>query len=141
MKFGNRVVLDTSTLVGAVLRPDSIPRQAFIKALSKDELCASLPTLAELEEVMARDKFDRYLNMSARREFVALYRERVRQFQVSIEQETVLLRPCRDSRDNKFLALVLACSASILVSSDQDLLIMNPYGEVQIMTPKEYLDY
>ena len=134
-------MLDTSTLVGAVLRPNSIPRQAFIKALSKDELCASLSTLAELEEVMTRDKFDAYLNLLARRQFVALYRDRVRQFQVSIEQEAVLSRPCRDSRDNKFLALVLACSASILVASDQDLLTVNPYGDVQIITPKEYLDY
>jgi putative PIN family toxin of toxin-antitoxin system len=140
MQFGNRVVLDTSTLVGAVLRPNSIPRQAFIKPLSKDELCASQSTLAELEEVICRDKFDSYLNLSARHEFVAMYRDRVRQFQVSKEQEAALSQPCRDPRENKFLALVIACTAIILVTSDQDLLTMNPYGEVQILTPKEYLE-
>jgi putative PIN family toxin of toxin-antitoxin system len=78
--------------------------------------------------------------LTARLEFVALYRERIRQFQVPIEQEAVLSRPCRDARDNKFLALVIACSADILITSDQDLLTVNPYGEVRIMTPKEYLE-
>jgi predicted nucleic acid-binding protein len=110
MRFAKRIVLDTSTLIGAVLRENSISRQVLIKALSEGELCASLATIAELEEVIAREKFDRSLNI-----------------------------PCSDPRDNKFLALALACRADVLVSSDDDLLILNPYGEILVLAPKAYL--
>lgn len=139
MKFGRHIVLDTSTLVSAVLRKDSIPRQALIKALSESEVCASPATLAELEEVIARDKFDRYLELSARLDFVAMYRNKIRLYQVPEADEAALYTPCRDSRDNKFLALALACSANTLVSSDDDLLTLNPYGSILILTPKAYL--
>lgn len=139
MKFGKRIMLDTSTLVGAVLRQHSIPRQVLIKALAEGELCASPATLAELEEVIARDKFERYLDLAARLDFVAMYHNQVRLFQVSAEDESALDVPCRDPRDNKFLALALVCSADVLVSSDDDLLTLNPYGDVLILTPKAYL--
>ncbi len=55
-----RVVIDTSTLVGAVLRPASVPRQAFLAAVSSFELCVSPATLDELRRVLGRAKFDRY---------------------------------------------------------------------------------
>lgn len=139
MKFGKRIVLDTSTLVSAVLRQNSIPRQVLIKALSEGELCASPATLAELEEVIARDKFDRYLDLKARLDFVATYRAKVRLYLVSEEDEAALEIPCRDPRDNKFLALALVCSADVLVSSDDDLLTLNPYGGIQVLTPNAYL--
>lgn len=139
MKFGKRIVLDTSTLISAVLRQNSIPRQVLIKALSEGELCASPATLAELEDVIARDKFDRYLDLNARLDFVATYRDKVRLFQVSKDDEAALDIPCRDPRDNKFLALAIACSADVLVSSDEDLLTLNPYGSILVFAPKAYL--
>ena len=139
MKFGKRIVLDTSTLIGAVLRQHSIPRQVVIKALSEGELCASPSTLAELEDVIRRGKFDRYLDLNIRLEFVAMYRNRVRMFQVSLEDEAALDPPCRDPRDNKFLALAVVSNADVLVSSDNDLLTLNPYGNISVLTPNEYL--
>src|SRR5690606_12661092 len=80
MNFVKRVVFDTSTLVSAVLRPGSVPRQAFLKAVAEAELCASASTLAELESVLGRDKFDRYLERETRLQFVALYRRHARLF-------------------------------------------------------------
>jgi hypothetical protein len=52
-----RFVFDASTLLGAVLRPRSVPRQAFRAALSQGVLCASPATLAELERVPMRSTF------------------------------------------------------------------------------------
>jgi putative PIN family toxin of toxin-antitoxin system len=139
MKFGKRVVLDTSTLVSAVLRSTSVPRQAFLKAISEAELCASLSTLAELDEVLARDKFDRYLDLESRQTFVALYRRHARLFPVSDADESALVTACRDPRDNKFLALVLSCGADVLVSSDDDLLTLHPYRGIPVLSPKAFL--
>jgi putative PIN family toxin of toxin-antitoxin system len=140
MSFVNRVVFDTSTLVSAILRPTSVPRHAFLKAIAEADLCASVATLAELETVLSRDKFDRYLDYGSRMAFLALYHRHVRLFQVSAADETVLQEPCRDPRDNKFLALALACSADWLVSSDQDLLSLNPYRRIPVLTPKTFLN-
>ena len=61
--LGN-VVIDTSTLVGAVLRPDSKPRQAFMKAVSNTVICVSQSTLQELQVVLNRRKFDRYASLA-----------------------------------------------------------------------------
>lgn len=141
MNFVKRVVFDTSTLISGILRPSSIPRQAFLKAIAQAELCASPSTLAELESVLARDKFDRYLDLSIRLEFFQLYRRHVRLFPVSEAEENALPQSCRDPRDNKFLALALTCTAEVLISSDEDLLTLNPYQRILIISPREYLDH
>ena len=137
--FVKRAVFDTSTLVGAVLRPDSVPRKALMIALAQMQLFASASTLSELERVMGRSLFDRYLEPALRHEFVDLYRRHVRLFEVRPDDELQLAIPCRDSRDNKFLSLVLACSADLLVSSDDDLLSMDPYHGIPILKPADFL--
>ena len=139
MSFAKRVVLDTSTLISAALRPASTPRQALLTAVASATLCASPATLAELEQVLMRDKFDRYLDQTSRREFLDLYRRHTRLFNVTEAEEAALPQACRDPRDNKFLALALYCSADALVSSDDDLLVLNPYQGIPIWTPKEFL--
>jgi len=139
MSFAKRVVLDTSTLISVALRPDSTPRKAFLKSVANATLCASPATMQELEQVLMRDKFDRYLDPESRREFLALYHRHARIFDVSEKEEAALPHPCRDPRDNKFLALALYCEADALVSSDDDLLVLHPYQGILILTPKEFL--
>jgi hypothetical protein len=53
------VVFDTSTLIGAALRIGSPPDMALTLGFLRWEVCASTETLAELEEVLNRKKFDR----------------------------------------------------------------------------------
>lgn len=89
--------------------------------------------------MIRRDKFDRYLDLSVRLEFVAMYRDRIRMFQVSLDDEAALDPPCRDPRDNKFLALARVSNADVIVSSDDDLLSLNPYGNILVLTPNAYL--
>jgi len=134
------VVLDTSTLVSAALRTGSIPHQAFLKALCSCRLCASPETLAELVEVLDREKFDRYLSLDARKEFVGLILENVRVFAVQKARVDALQSSCRDPKDIKFLALALVAEADALISSDQDLLVLHPWREISILSPSEFLD-
>ena len=109
MSVLRRVVLDTSTLVSAALRVGSVPHQALLKALGSCELCASSATLNELEQVLKRDKFDRYLNTQTRLSFVALIRQHTHLFDVQEADELSVQPACRDPKDNKFLALALVC--------------------------------
>jgi predicted nucleic acid-binding protein len=55
MNPGSRVVLDTSTLIGAMLRPRSVPGQVFLTAMGTGTLCVSPATLAGPETVLARE--------------------------------------------------------------------------------------
>jgi predicted nucleic acid-binding protein len=66
------VVLDTSTLVSAAIRSGSVPHQALVKALDTCFLCVSGETLAELEDVLYRRKFDRCLDRESRDTFLDL---------------------------------------------------------------------
>ena len=134
-----RVVFDTSSLVGAALQVGSLPHRALAHALAAGDVCASTATLAELEKVLLRAKFDRYQPRNVRMEFAALLRRHVHLFAVSEADEANVHPSCRDPKDNKFLALASVCGADALISSDADLLVLHPWQGVQILTPAEFV--
>ena len=139
MSERQRVVVDTSTLIGAVLRPSSVPRQAFLAAVRIYELCVSDATLGELNEVMQRPKFDRYVPLQQRLDFCTMVAGHSRLWEVDGKSEEMAIGVCRDPKDAKFLALALVCQAVTLVSSDADLLVLHPWQGVTILTPAAFL--
>ena len=129
MSFAHkRVVFDASTLIGALLFPRSQHAQSFRDVISHHQTVASIETMQELVDVISRPKFDRYRAVADRAEFVRRYAAVVEMFIV-----TEMVNDCRDSRDNKFLALALAANASAIISSDDDLLVLNPYRGIEIV--------
>ena len=46
---------------------------------------------------------------------------------------------CRDPDDNILLSLALDGKADYIVSGDNDLLVLNPFREIPIITPAEFL--
>lgn len=139
MNRNRRVVLDTSTLVSAALYTGSIPDQSLTIALEYYDLCASAGTLAELEQVLNRGKFDRYRDRNSRFAFVATMRRRSHLFAVELADLSAVDPPCRDPNDNQFLVLALVAEANVLVSSDEDLLILHPWRGIPIITPAVFL--
>lgn len=138
MKGLRRIVFDTSTLVSAALRVGSTPHRALAGALATAEVCVSASTLAELDLVLGRPKFDRYLAPEGRLAFVAVVREHAVCYEVTAEHEARATPPCRDPKDNQFLALCIACEADALVSSEDDLLVLNPWNGILMMTPSDF---
>lgn len=135
-----RIVFDASTLVSAALRLDSLPHRAFAHALFAAEVCASLSTLAELEKVLRRPKFDRYQRQDLRLEFAAIILRRHASIFAVTESQVLNVNPsCRDPKDNQFLALAAVCDADVIVSSDADLLVLHPWNGVPILTPAALL--
>lgn len=110
-----------------------------MKAFASCIVCASAETLDELERVLKNDKFDRYLENDARHSFVTLIRERVRLFAIQDSEMAKVADTCRDPKDAVFLALALASSADLIVSSDSDLLVLHPWRELAILTPAQFL--
>lgn len=133
------MVFDTSTLVSAALRVGSLPHQAMTHALATGELCVSAATLAELDAVLMRPKFDRYMPIEIRQKFAALVRLHAAFFEVSEDDTDNVYPPCRDPKDNPFLALSQRCDADVLVSSDADLLVLHPWNGVPILSPADFL--
>ena len=128
-----RVVFDTSTLIGALLFPHSDHAQTFRRIVAQHQPIASAETLQELVDVVARPKFDRYRTIEERAEFVKRYSDIVELVAVT---ETV--SDCRDVKDNKFLALALAAGTTAIISSDDDLLVLNPYRGIEIVEMTEF---
>lgn len=135
-----RVVFDTSSIVGTVLLARSVPHKAFRLALATTHLCASSQTLDELQVVLRRPKFDRYMPISARREFFDMVVRTVAVHEVSPEVMLSIKPRSRDPGDDKFLALAVACDADIIVSSDDDLLSLDAWHGVRILTPAEFVE-
>ena len=134
MSFARRIVLDTGVLVSAAIRPESVPALALEKAFLHFEVCVSAETLAELETVLLRDKFERYAPEPVRRHFVAGFRERALAFAVALD-----VRDCPDPKDNKFLALAETAEAELIVASDPHLTDMHPWRGIPIMPPAAFL--
>jgi putative PIN family toxin of toxin-antitoxin system len=131
-----RVVLDTNVVVSALLLADSVPRQAFDKALDHGEIIISTPVLLELAEVLARDKLNKYLTEQERMRFlVALLKESE---MVGITEQ---ISGCRDPDDNKFLELAVCGNADVLVTGDDDLLVLNPFRGIAVLTPRDFLSF
>ncbi|HUG67433.1 MAG TPA: putative toxin-antitoxin system toxin component, PIN family [Pirellulaceae bacterium] len=129
-----RTILDTGVVVSAVLLPRSVPRQAFDLAVSRGALLVSDRTIIELDEVLRRPKFDRYVSESHRLEFLAAL---LREAEV-IEVHDVVTE-CRDPKDNKFLELALSGQGSHIVTGDLDLLVLHPFRGIAIVNPKSFL--
>jgi len=135
-----RVVFDTSTLVGTALQIDSVPHRALGLALAAAQLCASAQTLTELQEVLRRPKFDRYQPFGTRKEFFDIVATAAVVYEVSADDEAAVKPRCRDPKDDMFLALASVCQADVIVSSDTDLLALDPWHETRILTPAAYLE-
>jgi predicted nucleic acid-binding protein len=50
------------------------------------------------------------------------------------------IRACRDPRDDKFLEVAVNGRADAIVTGDQDLLVLNPFQGIPILSPAGYLE-
>ena len=48
---------------------------------------------------------------------------------------------CRDAKDNKYLELALAAGATVIVSGDDDLLVLDLWHGVRVLTAAHFLDW
>jgi predicted nucleic acid-binding protein len=53
---------------------------------------------------------------------------------------TERINACRDPKDNKFLEVAVAGQAEVLVSGDEDLLVLHPFRGIPIVSPAEFLE-
>ena len=130
-----RFVVDTNILVSAVLIKSSIPDVAFKKARSLGIILFSDATFQELQEILNRSKFDKYISVSIRTQFLAKFKLE------SEETEIVkMIKECRDPKDDKFLEVAINGNATHIITRDKDLLELHPFQGVDIITATQFLE-
>jgi putative PIN family toxin of toxin-antitoxin system len=102
--------------------------------MDESVLLVSQATMSELADVLAQAKFDRYVSLEQRLQFISLVANKA-EFVPIIHP----VRECRDSKDDKFLEVALNGRADVIISGDVDLRAMHPWRGIEILAPAEYL--
>ena len=134
MKRTKRFVFDTNVIVSAFLFPDSSVAKAFEKGLKSGTILLSEETLEELQKVLLRDKFDKYLPKSIRQAFVQKF-----EILAAMIEITETITACSDPKDDKFLSLAVSANAECIVTGDEDLRTLHPFKNISIITPTMFL--
>lgn len=130
-----RYVIDTNVLISAILLSKSRSQLAFDCALESGYLLASLETLEELKTVLMRPKFQRYQSIEERMVFYEVFCESVQVIDI-----LQMVEECRDPKDNKFLEVAVNGNADMIISGDLDLLDLNPFRGIEIVSVAQFLD-
>jgi putative PIN family toxin of toxin-antitoxin system len=85
-----RCVFDTNVVVSALLFEQSTPAQAFLAALNAGELIVSVDVVAELNDVLGRERFNRYVTEQERERFLRSLLREARLVEIEYE-----MRACR----------------------------------------------
>ncbi|MGH9342515.1 MAG: putative toxin-antitoxin system toxin component, PIN family [Terriglobia bacterium] len=130
-----RCVLDTHVFVSALLSPASKPRMAVDRAKREGAILLSYAVLAELFEVLHREKFHRYIDEEDIRSFLAALTREAEWVNVLAE-----VTACRDPKDDKFLSLAVSGNATHIVTGDADLLVLQPFRGIEIVSPGAFVE-
>jgi putative PIN family toxin of toxin-antitoxin system len=131
-----RGVADTNTVVSAFLwggQPAQILTAAREQRLT---LFTSAALLAEIEDVLARQKFARRIAQvgSSAADLLAGYRALVQ-----LVRTAEIAPVSRDPDDDHVLACALAAEANLIVTRDQDLLTLDPFRTIRILPARQAL--
>ncbi len=129
-----RWVVDTNVFVSWVIRPRSVPGHAVDRAIDLGRLLLSSETHRELVSVVRRPKFDLYVPVLKRIEFLVVLDE-----VIDWVVPTRPIRACRDPKDDKFLEVAVHGNADALITGDVDLLALHPFHGVPILAPQDFL--
>lgn len=130
-----RVVIDTQVFLRAAINLKSLPAKVIFDLSDRYQLVVSEEIMTEIQEVLHRPKL--------RAKFPHLtdeIAEQIIQPLVSAEMTGIseVVAVSRDPKDDKFIACALAAQADYIVSEDNDLLVLNPYENIQIINVADF---
>ena len=79
-------------------------------------------------------KFDPYITPEVRHSFLSVFINEARVIEIKEK-----IQACRDPKDNMILELAVSGQADYIITGDKDLLALNPFRKIQILTPAEFL--
>lgn len=130
-----RAIIDTNVFIAGLLwrgSPHVLLEHARAGTLT---VISSSTLIAELAGVLGRAKFAAILSKTS----TSLERTtaEVRQLAEIIDPPPLEHPVCRDSTDDHVLALALSANADMVVSGDDDLLVLGSFANIPIVTSAE----
>jgi uncharacterized protein len=134
-----RVVIDTNVWLSALLwggQPNLI-----IKLIEKQQIQAisSENILTELTDILQKPKLQKRLSqLQFSADEVVILAKRLMTLVVIKE---IIIPELRDSKDQMVLATAIAGDVQVVISGDKDLLVLNPYRNISILLPQDFLSH
>jgi len=127
-----KAVFDTNVLIAAFLT-EGVCSKLLVRARKGEcDLILSQDIIREFEKVLSK-KFG--LSRQEIYDVRAVLSEATKEI---IRKVDPIEPVCRDKDDNKILTCALAADADLLVTGDEDLLVMKKYGRTRIISPREF---
>ncbi|MCA0244290.1 MAG: putative toxin-antitoxin system toxin component, PIN family [Proteobacteria bacterium] len=135
-----RVVLDTNVLVSGVISGNGPPRRLLDAAKAGVfELCTSEALLAEMLDVLSRDKFAARLRQAGLTPDGIV--DDLRRIAIIVSPQAVPRVVASDTDDDQVIATAIAGRAELIASGDKrDLLPMGSHAGIPIITAREALE-
>jgi uncharacterized protein len=128
-----KVVCDTNVLIAGLVA-DGLCRDIVKRRLLGIELFTSQVLLDELYDKL-RDKFE---IEPKELPIISAYKEKV----ILVSPSPLpTKRVCRDPDDDEVLATAIAAKADIILTGDDDLLILKEYHKIRILSPRQFVEF
>lgn len=128
-----RIVVDTNVMISGVFF-GGFPRK-ILNAIAENKLtaCATAEIIDEYEEIIKE-----MINRKQGHLHHQLLAPLVQALEIVEPATTVTL--CRDPDDNKFLGCAKDAKALYIVNGDKDLLVLEQFEDIEIITTKEFCE-
>jgi putative PIN family toxin of toxin-antitoxin system len=127
------LVFDTNIWVSYALNPNSELASTVDRGINQFAYALSNRTFTELTDVLMRAKFEPYFSIEKRAHTLKCIAQDAQWFS---PKESI--HDCRDPKDNKFLELIISAKAKYLITSDEDLLVLDPFRKTRILTTAHF---
>lgn len=130
-----RCIVDANVIVSAALSKFSIPFRVLELVLDHHTSFISDETFEELKATLYKTKFDKYFLLEDTRPDIL---STILKYSTIIIP-TVTIKACRDPGDDIYLELAISAKADFIITGDPDLQALNPFENIPIVSPKEFL--
>ena len=139
MKYDLRVVIDTNVLISGSFGIKDSPSSQILKAIRAQKiiLVTSPLILEEVGEVVNRARVVKLTKMSLSQR-VDFMNKLIERSDVTQGKQLSWVVG-RDVKDDKFLACAVEAKADLIITGDEDLLVLKEYEGIKIVTPREFL--
>ena len=128
-----RIVVDTNVLISGIFF-GGFPRRILTSIINKQlTACATTEIINEYEEIVEEmiDRKQGHLNKTILAPLIQT---------MEIIEPVSHIEVCRDPDDDKFLECAKDSHAIYVVSGDKDLLVIEKYENIQIVTAKDFCE-
>jgi putative PIN family toxin of toxin-antitoxin system len=136
-----RAVLDVNILVSAILGPLGLPRQVVVAwEAGRFSVATAEGILAQLAEKLSLDRIRKRFNIRSADDIRWILNLLHTQAELTVLPSDELLAVTSDPEDDCVLATGRLAGANYLVTGDRGLLALGRHEQVEIVSPREFLE-